>query len=79
MSAALQKPILPRHSVLMQPTTIMNLTDQWISTGSVTLLIKALWQSATDMDMDEDAEMLVLMFNSLSTTVTNYPTPLQGR
>jgi hypothetical protein len=26
---ALQQPILPRHSALMQPTTIMNLTDQW--------------------------------------------------
>ncbi len=38
---ALQPPILPRHSVLMQPTTITNLTDQW-NFDEVTLLIKAL-------------------------------------
>ncbi len=41
---ALQPPIVPRHSVLMQEMTIMILTDQWILTRSVTLLIKALSQ-----------------------------------
>jgi hypothetical protein len=44
---ALQQPILPRHSVLMQQMTVMILTDmadQWISIRSVTLLIKALLQ-----------------------------------
>ncbi len=30
---ALQPPILPRHSVLMQLTMIVNLTDQWISSS----------------------------------------------
>ena len=39
---ALQPPILPQHSVQMKPTTIMNQTDQWIWTRSVTMLIKAL-------------------------------------
>ncbi len=39
---ALQPPILLRNSVLMKPMTIMILTDQWISTRSVTLLIVVL-------------------------------------
>ncbi len=39
---ALQPPIVPQHSVLMQAMTIMILTDQWILARSVTLLIKAL-------------------------------------
>ena len=42
---AFQPPILLRNSVLMHPMTIMILTDQWISTRSVTLLIKALLQT----------------------------------
>ncbi len=57
---ALQHPILPRHSVRMQLTTIMNLANQWISTRSVTLLIKALYMEdadqgpLTNMYMKED-------------------------
>jgi hypothetical protein len=39
---ALQPLILPRHSMLMQQMTTMILTDQWILTWSVTLLLKAL-------------------------------------
>jgi hypothetical protein len=34
--------VLSQDYMLMQPTTIMNLKDQWILTRSVTLLIKAL-------------------------------------
>jgi hypothetical protein len=46
--------------VRMQLTTIMNLANQWISTRSVTLLIKALYMEdadqgpLTDMYMKED-------------------------
>jgi hypothetical protein len=40
-------PNLARHSVWIKPTTNTNLTDQWILTRSVTMLIKALSQTWT--------------------------------
>ncbi len=60
---ALQPPTLPRQSVLMQPMTIMILTDQWISTRSVNLRDFADQGPLTDMDMEEleDAEMFALL------------------
>ncbi len=54
---ALQPPILPRHSLLIQPTTIVNPTDQWISTRSVTFADQ---DPLTDMDMEDDAEIMIL-------------------
>ncbi len=58
---ALQPPILPRHSVLMQLTT-----DQWNFDEEHDFTDQG---PLTDMDMEENAEMLALMLrhNSHST------------
>ncbi len=65
---ALQPPILSRHSVLMHPTTIMNLTDQWNFDEERDFADQG---PLADMDMDSiitevDTEMLGLMVRHTS-------------
>jgi hypothetical protein len=61
---ALQPPILLQNSLLMQSMTIMILTDQWISTRSF-----ADQGPLTDMDMEEDAEILALLLKHIPSCI----------
>jgi hypothetical protein len=61
---ALQQSIFAPHSVWTKPTTIANLIDQWILMRSVIKSGPSHRHGAgplTDMDMEEDAEILSLL------------------
>ena len=68
----MQPPILARqgrHSVPMKPTTITNLTEQWIILDIDEERDFADQGPLTDMDMEEDAEILSLLLKHMPSCI----------